>query len=149
MIKNKSSKLTDSGSVQRKEERYAVKTEASVLFRKSFAFGLFKHRTVYSGTIVDISLTGIRAEYSTATAWFGNFDKMSIVTADNTISINDIPCKIISDRKVKYLQDGTFVRRCGIKFGKLSDYHKLQLSYFIKKYTVVSDNQKSWHIEFA
>ena len=135
--------------MKRKEKRYAVKTGASVLFKKSFAFGLFKNRTVYSGTIIDISLTGIRAEYTTATIWSGDFNKMSIVTIDNHISINNIPCKIITDRKVRHLQNDTFLRRCGIRFGNLSDYHKLQLSYFIQKYTVVSDNQKSWHIEFA
>jgi c-di-GMP-binding flagellar brake protein YcgR len=149
MRKKIPSKVKSGDGVQRKENRYAVKTGASVLFKKSSALGLFKNRVVYSGTIVDISHTGIRAEYTTATVWSGDFNKMSIVTTDNHISINDIPCKIISDRKVKSLQNGTFLRRCGIEFGKLSDYHKLQLSYFIKKYTVVSDNQKSWHIEFA
>ena len=148
-MSKKISSKDSSGGVQRKEARYAVKTEASVLFNKSTAFGLFKHRTVYSGTIIDISLTGIRAEYKTTTVWSGDFNKMSIVTADNNFSINNIPCKIISDRKVRYLQDGTYLRRCGIKFGKLSEYHKLQLSYFIQTYTIVSDNQKSWHIEFA
>lgn len=135
--------------MKRKENRYAVKTGASVLFQKSVAFGLLKHRTVHSGAIIDISLTGIRAEYTTATAWSSDFDRMSIVTADNKISIHNIPCKIISDRKVRSLQNGTFVRRCGIEFGKLSDYHKLKLSYFIQKYTIISDSKKSWHIEFV
>lgn len=135
--------------MKRKEKRYTVKAGASVLFKKSIAFGLLKHRTVHSGAIIDISLTGIRAEYTTDTAWSSEFDKMSVVTSDNNISIHNIPCKIISDRKVRYLQNGTFVRRCGIEFGNLSDYHKLQLSYFIKKYTIVSDSNKSWHIEFA
>ncbi len=137
------------GDVKRKEMRHAVKTDASVLLKKSFAFGLFKDRIIHSGTIIDISLTGVRAEYTTTTVWSSDFNKMSIVTADNNISIHNIPCKIISDRKVRYLQNNTYLRRCGIKFGKLSDYHKLQLSYFIQKYTIVSDNQKSWHIEFA
>ena len=149
MSKKIPSKFNSGDGVQRKMARYAVKTGASVLFKKSFAFGLFKHRIVHSGTIIDISLTGIRAEYTTATVWSGDFDKMFIVTTDNNILIQDIPCKIISDRKVRSLQNGTFVRRCGIKFGNLSDYHKLQLSYFIQKYSVVPDNQKSWHIEFA
>lgn len=135
--------------MKRNEKRYAVKKGASVLFKKSFAFGLFNNRTVYSGSIIDISLTGIRAEYTTTTVWSGDFNKMSIVTTDNHISINNIPCKIISDRKVRPLQNDTFLRRCGIKFGNLSNYHKLQLSYFIKKYTIVSDDKKSWHIEFS
>lgn len=148
-MRNKKQSKDGSGGVKRKEARYAVKTEASVLFKKSSVFGLFKHRIVHSGTIIDISHTGIRAEYKTTTAWSSDFDRMSIVTADNSISINNIPCKIISDRKVRYLQNGNYLRRCGIKFGNLSEYHKLKLSYFIQKYTIVSDNQKSWHIEFA
>lgn len=149
MRKKTPSESNPSGGVLRKKVRYAVKTGAFVLFKKSSVIGLFKPRTVQSGTIVNISLNGIRAEYSAATAWSKDFDKMSIVTSDKKITIDNIPCKIISDSNVNRLSDGTFVRRCSIEYGVLSDYHTLQLSYFMKAYTIDPNNPKPWHIEFA
>ena len=129
--------------------RYAVKQGALVVFKKSFLFGILKPRTVRSAAIIDASISGIRAQYTAATSWSSNFDKMSIVTTDNKIAIENIPCKIISDAIVSRLPDGTFIRRCGIKYGDLSDYHKLQLSYFMQEYSIVPKSLKPWHIEFA
>jgi hypothetical protein len=142
-------KFNSRGSVRRKKARYAVKAGTFVLFKKSLVFGLFKPRTVQSGTIINISLSGIRAQYTAATAWSKDFDKMSIATIDEKDSIDNIPCKIISDSNISRLPNGTFVRRCSIKYGNLSDYHKLQLSYFMQEYTIDPNSPKSWHIEFA
>jgi len=149
MRKKTPSKSNASGGVRRKKVRHAVKKGAFVLFKKSLLIGLFKPRTVQSGTIVNISLNGIRAEYSATSAWSKDFDKMSIVTKDKKIEIDNIPCKIISDSNVSRLSDGTFVRRCSIEYGALSDYHTLQLSYFMKEYTIDPNSPKPWHIEFA
>ena len=142
-------KFNSGGSVRRKKARYAVKTGAFVLFKRSSVFGLFKPRTVQSGAIINISLSGIRAQYTAATAWSKDFDRVSIATIDEKKSIENIPCKIISDSNISRLPNGTFVRRCSIKYGNLSDYHKLQLSYFIQEYTIDPNSPKSWHIEFA
>ena len=149
MRKKISSKVNYSGSVRRKKARYTVKKGAFVLFKKSSVMGLFKPRTVHSGTIINISLSGIRAQYTAATAWSKDFDKMSIVTIDKKFTIDNIPCKIISDSNISRLPNGTFVRRCSIKYGNLSDYHKLQLSYFMQEYTIDPNNPTPWHIEFA
>ena len=134
---------------QRQRERWAVKQGASVVFKKSFLIAMFKPRPVQSAAIIDISNSGIRAQYTATTIWSKGFDKMSIVTIDRKITIDDIPCKIISDSVVSHLPNGNFVRRCGIKFGKLSDYHKLQLSHFIKEYSINPKDSKIWHTEFA
>ena len=149
MIKTIPSKFNSGGSVRRKKARYAVKKGASVLFKKSSVIGLFKPRIVKSGTIINISLSGIRAQYTAATVWSKDFDKMSIVTTDKKFTIDNIPCKIISDSNISRLPNGTFVRRCSIKYGNLSDYHKLQLSYFMQEYTIDPNNPTPWHIEFA
>jgi hypothetical protein len=134
---------------QRQRVRWAVKQGASVVFKKSFLLAMFKPRPVQTAEIIDISNSGIRAQYTATTVWSNDFDKMSIVTTDRKITIDDIPCKIISDSVVSRLPNGNFVRRCGIKFGNLSDYHKLQLSHFIKKYSINSKDSKVWHTEFA
>lgn len=143
------SKTDSEDEWQRQKVRCAVKKGAFVEFKKSFLFGMFKTRTIQSGAIIDISVSGIRVQYTSDTIWSSDFDKMSIVTTDKKISIDNIPCKIISDSKVVRLPNGTYIRRCGIKFGNLSEYHKLQLSYFIQKYAIDPKNSKSWHIEFA
>lgn len=149
MRKRIPSKLNSGDGVQRNMMRYAVKTGAFVLFKKSFVFGLLKPRTLHSGAIINISLSGIRAQYTAVTIWSSDFDKMSIVTTDKKITIDNIPCKIISDSKVSRLPNGAFIRRCSIKYGDLSDYHKLQLSYFIQEYTIDPNSPKPWRIEFA
>ena len=149
MRKKTPSKFNSAGSVRRKKERYVIKTGAFVLFKKSSVIGLFKPRTVQSGSIINISLNGVRVEYTAATVWSKDFDKMSIVTIDKKITIDNIPCKIISDSNVSRLANGTFVRRCSIQYRTLSDYHKLQLSYFMKVYTIDPNSPKPWHIEFA
>ena len=149
MRKKIPSKFNSGGSVRRKKARYAVKKGASVLFKKSSVIGLFKPRTVKSGSIINISLSGIRAQYTAATVWSKDFDKMSIVTIDKKFTIDNIPCRIISDSNISRLPNGTFVRRCSIKYGNLSDYHKLQLSYFMQEYTIDPNNPTPWHIEFA
>jgi hypothetical protein len=74
---------------------------------------------------------------------------MSIVTTDKKIKINNIPCKVISDSMVARLENGTFVRRCGIKLGNLSDSKREQLSTFVQAYVIDSKTSKAWHIEFA
>jgi len=61
----------------------------------------------------------------------------------------NLQCKVISDSMVDYLDNGAFVRRCGIKFGNLSDKKKTQLSTFVQEYVTDSETSKPWHIEFA
>ena len=121
--------------MKRKSQRYPIKQEVSVLFKKSSMFSFIKPRTVQKGALIDFSATGIRAEYEAATVWSSNFDKMSIFTIDNKFSIENIPCKIISDRIVYRSSNGTCLRRCGLKFGDLSNNQKVQLSNFMKAYS--------------
>jgi hypothetical protein len=129
--------------------RRAVKPGAYVVFKKSLLGGLFNSRVVHSAEIVNISITGIKAQYTATTTWSRNFDKMSIVTTDKKIKIDNIPCKVISDSMVAHLENGTFVRRCGIKLGELSDKRKKQFSTFVQEYVIDSETSKPWHIEFS
>ena len=134
---------------RRKKGRRTVKSGAFVVFKKSFLFGLFKSRVVHSAEIIDISINGIKAQYTATTTWSRNFDKMSIITIDKKIKIDNIPCKVISDSVVAHLENDTFVRRCGLRYGNLTDSHKSQLSNFIQEYAIGPKKLKVWHIEFA
>jgi hypothetical protein len=144
------SKTNADGEWQRQTVRCAVKPGALVVLKRSILFGfLIKPRSIHSAAIIDISNSGIRAQYTSTTIWSSDFDKMSIVTTDKKIAIDNIPCKIISDSMVARLPNGKYVRKCGIKYGKLSGYHKLQLSYFIEEYAIDPRSSKAWHVEIA
>jgi hypothetical protein len=134
---------------RRKKGRRAVKPGAYVVFKKSLLGGLFNSHVVHSAEIVNLSITGIKAQYTTTTTCSRNFDKMSIVTTDKKIKIDNVPCKVISDSMVAHLENGAFVRRCGIKLGELSDKRKKQISIFVQEYAIDSETSKPWHIEFA
>jgi len=110
---------------------------------------LFNYRVVHSAEIINISISGIKAQYTATTTWSRNFDRMAIVTTDKKFKIDNLQCKVISDSMVDYLDNGAFVRRCGIKFGNLSDKKKTQLSTFVQEYVTDSETSKPWHIEFA
>ncbi len=145
---NKPSGCTIDDVGQRQKVRCAVKSGVMVEFKKSFLFSLFNPCKIRSTTIIDISLTGIKAEYNVTTAWCKVFDKVSIVTTDANYSIENIPCRIVSDLEVGHLNDDTFVRRCGIEFMYLSESKELQLLSFIQEYAIDPNVQKAWHIEY-
>jgi hypothetical protein len=152
MSKKTPKKKSPTGKIdkgRRKKGRRAVKSGAFVVFKKSLFFGLFKSQVVHSAEIINVSTSGIKAQYTAGTIWSRKFDTMSIITNDKKIKIDNIPCKVISDSMVARLENGTFVRRCGIKLGTLSDVKKSQLSSFVQAYVIDTETSTAWHIEFA
>lgn len=133
---------------KRKDIRSALKPGTVVQFKKSSFFGLLKPRTVQYAAIVDLSLGGIRTEYQTNSKWSVEFDQISIGTADKTIDINLRDCRIISDSVVGRPIEGTYTRRCGIKFINLSDSAKTKLSQLIEAYNQPQSPQP-WHKQFS
>ncbi len=84
---------------------------------------------------MDISLGGLRAQYIASGIYPYKDDVLSIVTKDGKVKIENIPFKIITDYIYTRLPDDSYLRRCGIKFGKLSDSHKQQLNHLIQVYS--------------
>ena len=85
-------------------------------------------------TIVDLSLGGIRAQYVRSSMLTYKQNTLSIETDDGEVIISEIPFKVITDYKHTRLPGDAYVRRCGIKFGNLSDSHKNQLNQMIRDY---------------
>ena len=85
-------------------------------------------------TIVDISTGGVRAQYVGPRMFEYNQNRLSIETDDGAVKIVAIPFKVITDYKYTRLPGDVCLRRCGIKFGKLSDSHKNQLNQLIRDY---------------
>jgi len=119
---------------QRKLARYKLNTSASVHLKRQRSFKLLRPQ-IAKFVIVDISLGGCRAQYVAADMYPYKHDVLSIVTKDGKIIIENIPFKIITDYKCTRLPDDTYLRRCGLKFGNLSDRHKQQLNNLIRDYS--------------
>ena len=66
------------------------------------------------------------------------YGRLSIVTADEGLTLNDIQYRIVSDIPVNEAASTMDVpyRRCGIEFEVLSPLQKEQLKYFIQNHTL-------------
>jgi hypothetical protein len=124
---------------QRKAVRSKLKTGAFVILKQPRLFKRLKPHKIKFAVILDISFGGLRAQYVCSDIFPYKSDVLSIVTDDGIVKIEDIPFKIITDYKFTRLPDNTYLRRCGIKFGSLTDSHKLQLNQLMRDYSESCD----------
>lgn len=129
---------------QRWHMRYKAKSGLFVIFRRPARFKLWKSYRVYAASIIDISLKGIRAQYTASNMWPYDVDTLSIATADENVLIDSVPYKLISDRIAMTAPNTGNLRRIGIKFVNLSDHHIWQLLSILQNYTQhpISYNQR-------
>ncbi|MBW1890062.1 MAG: hypothetical protein JRF32_07570 [Deltaproteobacteria bacterium] len=133
---------------QRREPRHGVKPGLYVVFKKSPRFRFGRSQVLHTATLLDVSLEGLRARYKATDMWSSPFDHISIITADNTVIVNDIYCKIISDFQEAYIYEGDRARVCGVKFSKLNNSQKHKLENFIRERTVDEENSARWNVQF-
>jgi len=82
-----------------------------------------------SAEIIDISMGGLAFSYLESDAWsFDNFDR-GMLLGEKELCLEDIPLKVISDCAIN--SGLSIVRRCGVKFEKLTPRQLAQLEYFI------------------
>ena len=122
---------------RRKSLRSKLKPGAFVYLKRPRTFKLLKPNNKRFAEILDISLTGLRAQYIATEMFKYEQDTLSIVTNDGKVKIDDIPFKIVSDNKITHLPNDTDLRRCGIKFEDISDSQKQQINQIVRK---LSDN---------
>jgi hypothetical protein len=118
---------------QRKSLRSKLKPGAFVYLKWPRTFKLLKPNNKRFAEILDISLTGLRAQYIATEMFKYEQDTLSIVTSDGKVKIDDIPFKIVSDNKITHLPNDTDLRRCGVKFEDISDSQKQQINQIIRK----------------
>ena len=111
---------------RRKYNRFKVAEGAFAKFHKPRLFKLIKPRIVKSAPIIDISLEGLAFQYTDRTMWSPNFNELSISKAAVDVKIDNVPFKTISDFLASRFSDSTLIRRCGVKFGKLTPSEKLK-----------------------
>jgi len=103
-------------------------------FKAAKIFKFLKPQTT-KFAIVDVSTGGLHAQYVGADMHQYEKNILSIETDDGTIKIENIPFKVITDYNYIPLPDNTYLRRCGIKFGKLSENHIQQINELIANCT--------------
>ena len=119
---------------QRNSVRYKLITNANVVLKKPKFFKFLKPQTT-KFAILDVSMGGLQAQYVGTDMHQYEKNILSIETDDGAIKIENIPFKVITDYNYTHLPDNTYLRRCGIKFGKLSKNHIQQVKEFVAKCT--------------
>jgi hypothetical protein len=94
-----------------------------------------------SGEIIDISMGGLAFSYVDRGDWsFENFDR-GMLLGEKELCLEDIPLKVISDCAIN--SGLSIIRRCGVKFEKLTPKQLAQLEYFIWANSADRDGEES------
>ena len=119
---------------RRKQNRFKVKEGAFVEFYKPPLFKWGKPRIVKTASIIDISIEGLAFQYIDLKMLSFDFYELSVFKSAGEIKINKIPFKAVSDFSISRLSNSKLIRRCGIKFEKLTPYQQSQLRRLIQHY---------------
>lgn len=134
---------------QRREPRRTVRPGSHVIFKKSPRFRFIgKIQVLHTADLIDISTEGLRARYTAPDKWSSPFDHITITNADNSVIVDDIYCKIISDFQVTFSNADGRARVCGVKFTRLTNRQRIALERFIKENTVREEESAQWHVQF-
>ena len=108
------------------------------------AYTVFSPKSVIPGRINDISLGGLSFSYVEGEEWYQNAAELDILFGDDDFYLDRIPFETVSDTMIEnespYSQ--IVMRRCGVKFGTLSEAQLDKLRYFIRHNTVSGEEQE-------
>ncbi len=94
-----------------------------------------------SGEIIDISMGGLAFSYLDRGDWsFESFDR-GMLLGEKDLCLEDIPLKVISDCAIN--SGLSIIRRCGVKFEKLTPKQLAQLEYFIWENSSARDKDET------
>lgn len=112
----------DSFADRRKCKRYRVKD------------GAYTINSTKTGMIVDISMDGLSFRYVDRKRWPSSSPELDIVLGDYDFFLSRIPYEVVTDTITTHdIPDITFiVKRCGVKFGDLSNIQQMKLQKFIE-----------------
>lgn len=82
-----------------------------------------------SGEIIDISMGGLAFSYVDRDDWSFESCDRGMLLGEKELCLDDIPLKVISDCAIN--SGLSIIRRCGVKFEKLTPKQLAQLEYFI------------------
>jgi hypothetical protein len=111
---------------RRKNNQYKVQNDAFVVLRSN---------DTKIGRIIDISTDGLAFQYIGKESSLDEKGELGIISAENSFYLYNVPCKILSDRKVyKNHPSPISMRRCDIQFEKATKDQRSQLEHFIQNY---------------
>lgn len=88
-------------------------------------------KLILSDNLIDISAGGLSFSYEDQKPFhMGVWVQLDIIRDD--IVIEEIPAKIIDDIEMPY--SPKFSRRCGVKFGSLSELQQQKIAFLVKKF---------------
>ena len=120
---------------KRKTHRSKLKAGVFILFKQPRLIKLLKPKKIQFAEILDLSVAGLQAQYSAPTMFKYETPVLSIISNDGTVKIDELPFKIVADNKVTILPDEKQLRRCSLKFGDISDNHRVQLNQIIENFS--------------
>ena len=119
-----SKKITE----RRKHQRFKAREGSFAALKPSQAVG----------EITDISKGGLAVHYALYDRDLEMPSEVMIIFTADRFHLKKIPCKKISDFQIEENPPFSSIstRRCGLKFGDLTEEQKSQLDYFLHNYTV-------------
>jgi len=89
------------------------------------------------GQVVDVSMGGLGYRY-VGCEESSDGSHLDIFSTDNDFYLGAVPFKTVCDLQVvgRALSSPMTMRRCGVRFGKLSRKQSAHLEYFIQRYTL-------------
>ena len=120
---------------KRKMHRSKLKTGVFVLFKKPRLLRLLQPMKLNFAEILDLSLSGLQAQYSAPAILKYEYPILSITSNDGAIKIDGLPFKVIADKLITKLPNNRQLRRCRLKFEDISDRHKTKLNQILQKFS--------------
>lgn len=105
------------------------------------AFAALGRRYTKVGRIKDINLKGLAFEYIPVAGTDRNSSRIDIFLVGDVFQLNNIPCEVLYDNPRPVLCQNlelrklSPVKRCGVKFGILSDDDLAQLKIFLESHS--------------
>ncbi len=119
----------------RKQNRFKLREGIIVAFHKPRPFNLGRPRIVKTASIIDINRRGLAFQYMSHKMWPAYFSKLSILQIIDEIEIDNVPYEVVSDFKASNFTKSKPIRKCGVKFGKLTLNQRILLNHLLLSYS--------------
>ena len=115
---------------RRKNERFQPDDQTFVVLRPDYT---------KLGKVIDISENGLSFQHMAKSGKEDTTVQLDIFKGDNTLYISKVPGKVVYDRQ----EETVFCyehRRCGVRFGELSEEQSAWLKEYINQFTRTPDD---------
>ncbi|MCG6892440.1 MAG: PilZ domain-containing protein [Desulfobacteraceae bacterium] len=124
----------DENPDRRLSVRYGMNSVSEVNLSVPVMFG-FRKKTMKLGLILDISMGGMAIQYDGCDIASLKASHLSIVVPGKGALIEGIPFEIISDGQMGNCSPENSPRRCGLKFGHLTDDQRKRLQFIVNNFS--------------